>query len=202
MRPDPTSIPGTYDEMDDAELLHRMAGADEIAMATLYDRYSRVIFSFALRIIGDRATAEELLQEVFFRTWVQADRFSERRGSCVTWMLSITHNLAIDEVRKRNRRPKAAESADPVLLLANQHDTAPSTEEHALLSDLRDHIRQALALVPENQRHVIVLAYFEGLTQREIADQLGEPLGTVKTRLRLGIQKLHHAMERYEMGLA
>jgi RNA polymerase sigma-70 factor, ECF subfamily len=189
-------------DVSDSELLMQMDKGDQRALEALYDRYSRVVFSFALRMVGDRAVAEELLQEVFFRTWQQAARFSERRGSCITWMLSITHNLAIDEIRKRNRRPQRADSADPVLLLTNVVDGGPTTEEHALFADLQQQIRNALESLPHFQRTPIEMAYFQGLTQREIAEQLGEPLGTVKTRIRLGVRKLQEYLERNEVGLA
>lgn len=187
--------------MDDPDLVDLMAVGNAQALETLYDRYSRIVFSFALRILGDPASAEELLQEVFFRAWQQASRFSANRGSFVTWLLSITHNMAIDEIRKRQRRPQRADSADPVLMLANVTDTGPSVEEYAVLSSWREQIAEAMRELPDSQREAIEMAYFQGLTQREISEQLGQPLGTIKTRMRLGMRKLREFLENREVGL-
>jgi len=172
------------------------------ALGVLYDRYSGAVFAFAVRILGDRAVAEELLQEVFFRFWKQARAYSPERGSFITWLLSITHNMAIDELRRRGRRPQRADSADPVLLLANVRDRDPSVEDRALMSALQVQIGEAMQSLPLAQRETITLAYFGGLTQREIAEELQEPLGTVKTRMRLGIRKLREYLEKHEVELA
>ena len=179
-------------DLGDADLIGRAAAGDARALEVLYDRYSRVVFSFALRIVGDRPLAEELLQEVFFRAWQQGGAFRETRGSFVTWLLSITHNMAIDEVRKRRRRPQKADSEEPETVLAAMADTRAGSdvEDEVWLGALRLTIAAALDGLPAAQREAIELAYFQGLTQREIAERLGEPLGTIKTRMRLGIQKL------------
>lgn len=182
-------------ELADPELVDAMAAGDTRAMDVLYDRYSRAVFSFALRLLGDRAIAEELLQEVFFRSWRQARKFSEGKGTFITWLLSITHNMAIDEIRKQNRRPQRSDSADPVLLLANMTDGAASVEDQAVFQTVRDQIATAMASLPEAQRSAVELAYFGGLTQREIAELQGEPLGTVKTRMRLAIRKLRKHLD-------
>jgi len=182
-------------ELEDFELVDAMTSGNTQAVEELYDRYSRPVFSFALRLLGDHMQAEELLQEVFFRAWRQGHRFSDQRGSFITWLLSITHNLAIDEIRKQNRRPKRADSADPVLLLNNMTDGLPSVEDQAVLLTVRDQIVAAMATLPESQRSAIELAYFHGLTQREIAEQQGEPLGTIKTRMRLGMRKLREYLD-------
>jgi RNA polymerase sigma-70 factor, ECF subfamily len=176
--------------LSDADLIVRVAERDPAALEVLYDRYSRVVYSFALRIVADPQIAEELLQEVFLRTWQQGAAFRESRGAFVTWLLSITHNMAIDEVRKRRRRPQKADSEEPEALLAAVADTRQDVEDEVWLSSLRDTITGAMTLLPPAQRDVIEMAYFQGLTQREIAERLGEPLGTIKTRTRLGIQKL------------
>src|SRR5215207_9481108 len=119
------SAPGVAPEAEselstwsDADLIARSAAGDARALEVLYDRYNRVVFSFALRIVGDPALAEELLQEVFFRAWQQGGAFRASKGSFITWLLSITHNMAIDEVRKRRRRPQKADSEDPETVLA------------------------------------------------------------------------------------
>ncbi|HEV2066651.1 MAG TPA: sigma-70 family RNA polymerase sigma factor [Thermomicrobiales bacterium] len=177
------------------------ADGNQAAIGVLYDRYSGAVFSFAVRILGDRAIAEELLQEVFFRCWKQARAYSPQRGSYITWLLSITHNMAIDELRRRGRRPQRADAADPALLLENVRDQDPSVEDRALMSALREQISEAMETLPAAQRNAITMAYFEGLTQREIAEELQEPLGTVKTRMRLGIRKLRDYLEKQEVEL-
>jgi RNA polymerase sigma-70 factor (ECF subfamily) len=189
-------------ELSDADLIERVAGGDARALEVLYDRYSRVVYSFALRIVGDQQIAEELLQEVFFRTWQQGGSFRANRGSFVTWLLSITHNMAIDEVRKRRRRPQKAENDDPETALAGVPDTGQDVEEEVWLGSLRETITAAMATLPPAQREAVELAYFQGLTQREIAERLGEPLGTIKTRMRLGMQKLRDLLEGSEVNLA
>lgn len=190
-----------YTVLDDVALVERMAARDARALETLYERHARIVFSFALRIVGDPSSAEEIVQEAFYRSWQQATRFTEGRGTFVTWLLSITHNLAIDEIRKRQRRPQRADSADPVLLLTNLNDPGTSVEDQAVEESRRREIFAALQEIPDTQRKPIELAYFGGLTQREIADQLGEPLGTIKTRMRLGMRKLREALEQREVGL-
>ena len=188
--------------LEDPVLMSMVSRGNAAALEVLYDRYHRVVFSFAVRMLGDRVTAEELLQEVFFCTWRQAPLFSGTRGSSVTWLLSITHNMAIDEIRKRQRRPQRAESADPVLMLANVVDDQASVEEQASVSETREQIRSAIQTLPLAQQAVIELAYFQGLTQREIAAELQEPLGTIKTRMRLGVRKMREYLETHEVELA
>src|SRR5687768_17276110 len=189
-------------ELGDADLIGRAADGDARALEVLYDRYSRVVYSFALRIVGDQQVAEELLQEVFFRAWQQGSSFRSSRGSFITWLLSITHNMAIDEVRKRRRRPQKSDNDDPETALAGVPDARQDVEEEVWLGSLRETIGAALATLPPAQREAVELAYFQGLTQREIAERLGEPLGTIKTRMRLGMQKLRDLLEGNEVDLA
>jgi RNA polymerase sigma-70 factor (ECF subfamily) len=196
-RPDHTPLA----DLPDSDLVDAMATGDVHALEVLYDRYNRAVFSFALRMLGDREHAEEILQEVFLRAWRQAERFSEGRGTFMTWLLSITHNMAIDEIRRLNRRPRKAESSDPVLMLANVRDENPSVEEQALLGQTRVVVKEAMAHLPEAQRTAIELAYFRGMTQREIAEHLQEPLGTIKTRMRLALRKLREHMEAQGLDL-
>jgi RNA polymerase sigma-70 factor, ECF subfamily len=167
-----------------------MSDGDVSALEELYNRYARAVYSFAVRIVGDGLVAEEILQEAFTRAWQQAGRFELARGSFASWLLSITHNLAIDELRKRQRRPQRASSVDITDVLRGEVDTTADVEEAAEMSELRVRIRAAMDQLPKPQQRVIELAYFEGLTQREISAALNEPLGTVKTRMRLAMQKL------------
>jgi RNA polymerase sigma-70 factor (ECF subfamily) len=180
----------------DAELIARAARGEARALEVLYDRYAGVVFSFALRIVTERQLAEEILQEAFFRAWQQGGSFSAGRGSFITWLLSITHNLAIDEIRRRRRRPQKAESEEPEQILDSVADTGAGAdvEGEVWLGALRDTIGHALAELPPAQREALEMAYFRGMTQREIAEALGEPLGTIKTRMRLGLQKLRDAL--------
>ncbi|CAN5685830.1 sigma-70 family RNA polymerase sigma factor [soil metagenome] len=174
----------------DAVLISAAASGDAAALETLYERYSRIVFSFSLRIVGDPQIAEEILQEVFFRAWQQGGSFQANRGSLATWLLSITHNLSIDEIRRRNRRPQKAESSEPELLLSGVRDESQNVEDEVWLGAIRESIVKSLTQLPEAQRVPIEMAYFQGLTQREIAESLDEPLGTIKTRMRLGMLKL------------
>lgn len=189
-------------ELSDADLIQRAASGEARALEVLYERYSRVVYSFALRILRDPQMAEELLQEVFFRAWQQGGAYSASRGTFVTWLLSITHNMAIDEIRKRGRRPQKADSEDPEAVLSAVADRGPAVEDEVWLGALRETITDALDQLPKNQRETIELAYFRGLTQREISEQLSEPLGTIKTRMRLGIRKLREHLEGQEVDLA
>jgi RNA polymerase sigma-70 factor, ECF subfamily len=180
----------------DADLIGRAALGEARALEVLYDRYAGVVFSFALRIVTERQLAEEILQEAFFRAWQQGGSFSAGRGSFITWLLSITHNLAIDEIRRRRRRPQKADSEEPEQILDSVADTGAGAdvEGEVWLGALRDTISRALAELPPAQREALEMAYFRGMTQREIAEALGEPLGTIKTRMRLGLQKLREAL--------
>jgi len=144
---------------------------------------------------------KRFFRRFFFRVWQQGSGFQSNRGSLITWLLSITHNLAIDEVRKRNRRPQKADSEDPELVLGGMADESTDIEQEVWLSGVRTAIVEALDRVPKEQRVVIELAYFRGLTQREIAETLGQPLGTVKTRMRLGLQKLREQLGNSELEM-
>ena len=180
--------------VSDADLIALVTQGDQEALAVLYERYSRAVYSCSLRIVGDAQVAEEILQEVFVRAWQQGGSFQTARGSLITWLLSITHNLSIDEVRRRKRRPQKAESEEPESILAALPDEGLDVEEEVWLSSLRTSIQEAMLQLPAPQREAIELAYFQGLTQREIADTLGEPLGTIKTRMRLGMLKLREQL--------
>jgi RNA polymerase sigma-70 factor, ECF subfamily len=179
---------------DDATLVARIAEGDGHALETLYDRYSRVVYSFSLRMLADTNSAEDLTQEVFLRLWRQGGSYHHSRGAFLTWLLSVTHNMAIDEIRRRKRRPVAVDGADDDQTLSALPDTRTDVENAAWLTSLHAIVREALQDIPQSQRHAIELAYFSGLTQREIAERLNEPLGTIKTRMRLGLLKLRERL--------
>jgi RNA polymerase sigma-70 factor (ECF subfamily) len=168
-------------------LLHTQPAA---GVAALYDRYGRLVFSIALRIAQDHGAAEEITQDVFLRCWRNIDRYHPRQGSLVTWLLAIAHHRAIDELRSRRgkdmRREVSGEAIHPLAVLETGFDEAL----------LRGEVQEALHLLPPAQRNVIELIFWGGLTRREVADRLGLPLGTVHTRLRLGMEKLRAALEQ------
>ena len=180
--------------IEDAALMARLTDGDHAALGELYDRYSRVVYSYLLRVVGDVSTAEELLQEVFFRAWKQSRTYAADKGAFVAWVLSIAHNLAIDELRRQSRRPRSG-SEDAEAALAAIPDESATPEGDAWLSSLRATIVAALGELPEAQRTTIELAYFGGLTQREAAERLNVPIGTIKTRTRLGLLKLREHLQ-------
>ena len=194
-----TGHTGDLHEADDAALTALVAEGSAAALEVLYLRYGRVVQAFATRMMGDRQSGEELVQEVFVKAWRQARSYSSERGSYITWLLSITHNLSIDEIRKRNRRPQKAASADPVLMMANVKDDAISVELSAEMTELRALMIEAMGTLPVQQRQAVELAFYRGLTQREVAETLNEPLGTIKTRIRLGMKKLRDYLEDHEV---
>ena len=175
-------------DLADRDLVRRMIEGDQEAVAILYTRYATPAFSLALRVAGDRESAEEIVQEAFVRVWRHAATFDPDRGRFASWLLSIIHNLAVNELRRRRSRPQATTDADEMLSLIPE--SAPGPEE-AVWAGVRNRaLRAALTQLPPAQRQAIELAFLKGLTQMEIADQLGDPLGTVKTRIRLGMQKM------------
>lgn len=183
-----------YRELDDEELMQRLVYRDLTAFRTLYTRYGNLVYSTALRVVRDAHIAEDMVQEIFLRIWRKPESYTATRGKFATWLTSVTRNRAVDEVRSRNRRYRH-ETASPEE--QERELPGPETDEPGLraeLSDQRRLIRTALAQLPPEQRQTIELAYFGGLTQQEIAEQLNQPLGTVKTRIRLGMQKLRTAL--------
>ena len=183
---------------EDEQLIGRLAAGELAALDALYDRYAGVVFALVLRIVADRQVAEELLQETFLRAWQRADLFERARGRVPSWLLGIAHNLAIDELRRRRRRPQGVtprEREASERELASVPDPGPEVAEEAWASLRRAQVAAALERLPPAQRRIIELAYFEGYSQSEIAARLGEPLGTVKTRMRLGLHKLRDLLQ-------
>lgn len=174
----------------DVELAALLREQPAAGIATLYDRYGRLVFSMALRIVNDRGAAEEITQDVFMRCWRNVGRYQPSQGSLVAWLLSIAHNRAIDELRSRRgkdaRRELSNELLQPQAMLDSGYDEAL----------LRSEVQQALHGLPPAQREVVELVFWGSLTRREVAEQLQLPLGTVHTRLRLGMDKLRESLRR------
>jgi RNA polymerase sigma-70 factor, ECF subfamily len=183
----------------DGELVARAAQGDEGALGQLYDRYGAVLYAVAYRIAGQRADAEEIVLEAFAQAWREAPGFEAGRGSVAGWLTMIARSRALDLVRARSRRERITASA-----AADRLGVSPAMGEFradpggALDHDeRRRQVRQALESLSPPQRQAIELAYFEGLSQSEIAERLQEPLGTVKTRVRLGMQKLRECLRPF-----
>ena len=185
-----TARSADYDTVTDGHLVAALEQRGAKALEALYDRYGDYVYSVCMRMVGDVQLAEDLTQDVFLRLWRRPDLYDAGRGRFVTWLLSVARNRGIDERRSRGRRfryetpPSLA--AEEMLAGARTADE----DDAAILSDERLVIQRALASLPAEQRLVIQLSYFGGFTQQEIAKGLQQPLGTVKTRIRLGLQKL------------
>lgn len=179
---------------DDGALVRRMTAGDTSAVGELYDRHGRAMYSLACRILSDPAEAEDVVQEVFAQAWRQRERYDERRATVAGWLLMMTRTRSIDRIRARQARPAMTGDAEPIL--QRQQDPAPGPEAATLTQDSAARVRAALAELTAVQRRALELAYFEGLTQTDIAERLREPLGTVKTRIRTALQRLRAVMER------
>jgi RNA polymerase sigma-70 factor (ECF subfamily) len=176
----------------DEDLVARLLLKDERALERLYDRYGRATYSLVLKMLRDPARAEEVSQEVFLKLWRRPESYVRGRGAFATWLLSVAHHRAVDELRARRREVYSlvVDEGPPRELIDDGTDLA----DGAWIREQRAAVRAALATLPPSQRQAVELAYFAGLTQREIAERLGEPLGTVKTRIRLAMQKLRAAL--------
>lgn len=178
-----------YDKYPDETLIRLIAQSHEQALAQLYDRYHRLIFSLALGIVNDRDTAEEITLDVFMRVWQKADTYRADQAKVSTWLTHIARHHAIDILRRRAVRldQSAIHWED---IFSHVESSQPDPQESAELSLRRERIHAALAQLPADQKQALMLAYFGGYTQSQIAELLAQPLGTIKTRLRLAMQKV------------
>jgi RNA polymerase sigma-70 factor, ECF subfamily len=165
----------------------RIRTGDEQAMTQLYDRYSSIVYSVALRVLGDTGTAEDVVQDVFMQLWRNPAAFDSSRGSLPAWLAVIARNRAIDAIRKRHPEDDIAET-----IVSVEPDLVGEAERARAI----DKVRGTLGTMPAPQRDALELAFFEGLTHSEIAAKTGEPLGTIKTRIRAGLLALRKALNR------
>lgn len=175
-----------------ADLIRRMAAGDPDAFGRFYDRYAPLVFPLILRIVRERADASDVLQEVFWEAWQGAASYDPGRGSPEAWMVTRARTRAIDRIRATRRRSETFVAPLDEAVTAAPADPAGDAAERA---EDRGAIQRALARLPEAQREVIELAYYAGLTQTEIAERLKEPLGTVKTRIRLALERLREVVK-------
>jgi RNA polymerase sigma-70 factor (ECF subfamily) len=177
--------------VEDSALIERMMAGDEAALSTLYDRYSPMLFGMLMCVLKDRQVAEEVLQDLFLQLWRNAGRFDATRGSLPAWLMVIARNRAISRLRgRRDRELLEEEEGD----FASTFTSDRNIEDEAVRAELARNVSAALAKLPAEQRQALELAYFEGMTQSEIAARTGAPLGTVKTRVRTAMQALRQTL--------
>jgi len=183
------------DEAAQADLLRRIAAKDRQAVGELYDKMAAPLFATSVRILGDPHEAEEVIQDVFVEIWNKAPAFDATLGTAFHWVMSITRNRSIDRVRSRQRRAKMLDRLEEFAPADSSHDAASQTP--GLGMDELAGIRTAVNSLPADQRTALELAFFKGQTHAEIAEATGEPLGTVKARIRRGMLKLRGALQEY-----
>uniref|UniRef100_E6PZC2 Sigma-24, ECF subfamily n=1 Tax=mine drainage metagenome TaxID=410659 RepID=E6PZC2_9ZZZZ len=172
--------------MEDAELLEAVARQDQQAMATLFDRYSRLVYAIALRVLREPALAEDVMQEVLLQVWRSPGGFVSQRGSLGAWLAVVARNRSIDVLRKRSRQESLED-----LTLPEPRNLSRSVEDEHLMSQVRSAVMQ----LPADQQNSLQMAYFDGLSHTEISERTGTPLGTVKTRIRAGLTAVRKVLE-------
>jgi RNA polymerase sigma-70 factor (ECF subfamily) len=181
-------------QAEDRAWLARLSGGDSAALGGLYDRHGRAVYSLAMRVLGDEGDAEEVTQDVFSQAWSRATQYDESRGTVAAWLLVMARTRAIDRLRARRVRPEGHAHGDDGQALQFLPATTPDVATELMAAERGQRVRRALDDLPLLQRMALELAYYEGLSQREIAERLEQPLGTVKTRMRLGLLKLRDAL--------
>jgi len=197
--PHPGAFRGPVDHsgLSDEDLVDCLAARDVAALNELYGRHAQATFALALKLLGEREQAEEVVQESFLKLWWRPETFVRQRGRFLPWLLGVTHHRAVDLLRHRQIEARRRSDADTlhVVDVAPEADPESSAWEHARAET----VSRALASLPREQRQALELAYYRGLSQSEIARTLREPLGTVKTRIRLGMQKLRDSLEMQQL---
>ncbi len=178
-------------------LLPAVAGGDMTAFAELYDRYSGTLYAVLLRILASAEDAQEALQETFVKVWKNASAFDAARGSEIAWLIAIARSRGIDRLRARRVRTDRENEAGREISIHAGAVEKSTGSDHAIASQQRVAVRSALDELPEAQRIALELAYFEGLSQSEIASRTGEPLGTIKTRMQLGMKKMRERLQSF-----
>lgn len=184
-----SKAPRTH-EVEDQALIVAIGAGDSNALEQLYDRYSSVVYRVALRMLKNRELAEEVVQEVFWRVWRRSASFTNERGRVTQWLFGIAHNLCIDELRRMRVRPAPVYEDVEHPVIQQLIDDQTDVPAMVWTTEQRRVIIEAMSELPEAQRQAIALAYFGGLSHQEIATKLNRPLGTIKTRVRLGLHKL------------
>ena len=186
-----------FSSADDRSLVRALAQGNDGALAELYERHGRYVLGLAVRIVGDRQAAEEVVQDVFTKLWSKARAYDASQAGVATWIMRITRNRAIDELRRRSARPPSQALDDDSPL---PDGAAAAPDELAEASLRRGRVRAAMAQLPESQRKAVELAFFGGRTHNEIASELNQPLGTVKTRIRAAMQTLRGLLAEEKPG--
>ena len=188
-----TDLKGLTDE----QLLESIGRGDASSLEGIYERYVRQCFGLALRMLGEPAHCEEVVQEVFLKVWTQPHSYSSQKGKFASWLLSMVHHRCIDELRRRSRTEVALDDPATGSYLTTEPDPQLQPVDQIWVKEQQTAVRAALSQIPQNQRQVLELAYFMGLSHSQIATKLDQPLGTVKTRIRLGMQSLRQLLEPY-----
>ncbi len=173
----------------EAQLIDKIAAKDESALSDLYDIYSRLIYSFTLKILKDKNETEDLLQTIFFQIWNSASTFDKTKGTAYSWIITMSRNRALDKLRSKSFK-QAKQFSHDVEILHLKDDKSVSNLDAAIANERAEMLKNAMSQIPEEQKSVLTLAYFEGYTQTEISEKLNIPLGTVKTRIRQALTKL------------
>ena len=182
-----------FDLSDEFKLVERLRARDQAALDTLYERYSSIVYAIALRIIGQPADAEDVVVDSFWQVWQQAENYDVSRGQLRSWIVTIARSRALDRLRMLRRSPLA--DAEEVNVAGREMMADDNPEQAAWLSQKSALVRAAMASLPREQRQALELAYYQGFSQSEVAERLGEPLGTIKTRIRLGMIKLREQLQ-------
>ena len=190
----PQAVARSFAHLSDEAVVALVARSDDTALAELYDRFGRVAYGLALRILRDEKLAEDAVQEAFLAAWRSADRFMPERGKASTWILTLVHRRAVDLVRREERRRADA--------LGDEQEPGPaeSAEDDAWLRFERERVQAALRKLPDQQREALELAYYGGFTQSELAERLGQPVGTIKSRMFTGLARLRELLAEPEVG--
>jgi RNA polymerase sigma factor (sigma-70 family) len=184
MRQTPSPVARAFAHLSDEALVALLARSDELALGELYDRFGRVAYGLALRILRDQSLAEDAVQEAFLTAWRTADRFMPERAKASTWLLTLVHRRAVDLVRREERR-----RSEPIETAGDPADETP-IDEAVWLKFERGRVQEALRRLPDQQREALELAYYGGFTQSELAERLGQPVGTIKSRMFSGLARL------------